>query len=330
MNETNNDLAIELQVVADYFNLGKINSFSEINMGLVNTSWKIITQKGKFVIRKLPSYKTKMELETEQKIILHLHNSSFSYSLPTPLISTKNTSFFKKNDELIWVYKYIDGDLYETLDESSLEEIAIMFRELHSISPEEYSNLLKNNLLTKEKILGSLNSALKLSKGKKDEASRLVKKSYSKFIKILESIIIPSDSIAIIHADITSENILFKNGGLSAILDFEHAGVGLPIEDITIFLQRECSSNNQLDFNKMNLFLKKYCEDEPLKKDDAKLFFNYAILHYVDDFCYFYWVLQNEPERDVSFEHLEQTANLIYWTIENKDKILSFLKEFCE
>jgi len=319
-----------LQVIADFFNLGKIISFSEINMGLVNTSWKLITQKGSYVVRKLPSYKTIEELQTEQSIILSLDDSEFSYSLPTPISSFQGEIFFEENNALIWVYEYIEGEVYESLDAFSLEEIAYMFQELHSLPTPSNHQTLKNNLLTKESVMAGLDSAFLVSKEKTDSASKLVQKSYSSFKKFLELITLSSDSIAIIHADITSENILFKEGHLSAILDFEHAGVGSPIEDITVFLQRECSFNNQLDFTKISAFMKIYCENKLFKKEGAQLFFSYALLHYIDDFCYFYWVLQNEPERDVSFEHLEQTANIINWSVENKSKIVDFFREFCE
>ena len=105
-----------------------------------------------------------------------------------------------------------------------------------------------------------------------------------------------------IHRDLISENLLWKEGRLAGVIDFEHvSGSNDPIvKDIAVTMQYCCRDNKArhlLDVDSVRRFLQSYTESHPLSNREIALIPDLMTAGFLDDFAYAFWMLRNDPVR---------------------------------
>lgn len=105
-----------------------------------------------------------------------------------------------------------------------------------------------------------------------------------------------------IHRDLISENLIWKEGKLAGVIDFEHvSGSNDPIvKDIAVTMQYCCRDHKvryQLAIDSARRFLQSYMEYHPLSNREIALIPDLMTAGFLDDFAFAFWMLRNDPVR---------------------------------
>ncbi len=331
MNEKYN-----INKILSNWDIGKIISFKQIKKGIVNTNFIIKTSKGKFILRKQADFKKVSELKFEIKYLKYLKSKGFSYTIPCPLKTKKNSFFINTNNSVFWLYPYIKGQLVDRFNKSELKEIAKMMAEYHSlIEKAKLDNHSKASNLYQKEIIQELNSYKKQINKKlhKDKKDKIFLKKIKKLLPLLVSLDLSSYSKLPkypLHRDINTENTIWTNEKLSGLIDFENVAEikDAFIKDIAIMLQYSCVNKKfkyKTDINLIKFFIKEYQKYRKLSFFEISLIPIIIVMGAIEDFNYSYHLFLNDPKR-ASINRLNFYSKSALWHYKNKDKILNKLK----
>lgn len=240
------------------------------------------------------------------------------------------------NGHPFWVYRFIRGSSLEPWRENELKQVAEMMALYHRImeasglsNNSEFGDSFHIDWILKELRKFKKRAAKKKRKTKKeivflaevDElmklAGNLEEKDYSKLKKFP------------IHCDLEVENILFRNGRLVGVIDFENVSYRNEtiIRDITTTLQYSCRKEDSahiLDLDKATYFLKEYRNHHNLTNKEIEFIPDLATSEYIDAFYYNYYLLENDPKRG-KIRRLTLYSKSAKWYNRNKERIVSTL-----
>jgi len=246
------------------YNLGKLLNYKEIKEGIENTNYFIQTETGKFI---LTLYEKRVE-EKDLPFFIGLMRNLFDKNFPSPEpIVNKNGNYISEIlGKKAAVVSFLDGKAKKILSPNDCYEVGINTAKLHIIT-KDLTGKRENKL--------SVNSWRKIySKVKKD-----CSKIHSNLPKIIEKNLemieknwpknIPS---GIIHADLFSDNIFFKNNKLSGIIDYYFSCYDFYAFEIAICLNALCfeGKNENLSFNvtKSKKFIDGYSSVRQLTEEE--------------------------------------------------------------
>jgi len=254
----------ELKDFFTKYNLGKLLNYKEIKEGIENTNYFIQTEAGKFI---LTLYEKRVE-EKDLPFFIGLMRNLFDKNFPSPEpIVNKNGNYISEIlGKKAAVVSFLDGKAKKILSPNDCYEVGINTAKLHIIT-KDLTGKRENKL--------SVNSWRKIySKVKKD-----CSKIHSNLPKIIEKNLemieknwpknIPS---GIIHADLFSDNIFFKNNKLSGIIDYYFSCYDFYAFEIAICLNALCfeGKNENLSFNvtKSKKFIDGYSSVRQLTEEE--------------------------------------------------------------
>ena len=254
----------ELKEFFSKYNLGKLLNYKEIKEGIENTNYFIQTETGKFI---LTLYEKRVE-EKDLPFFIGLMRNLFDKNFPSPEpIVNKNGNYISEVlGKKAAVVSFLDGKAKKILSPNDCYEVGINTAKLHMIT---------KDLTSKRENRLSVNSWRNIySKVKKD-----CSKIHSNLPKIIEKNLemieknwpknIPS---GIIHADLFSDNIFFKNNKLSGIIDYYFSCYDFYAFEIAICLNALCfeGKNENLSFNvtKSKKFIDGYSSVRQLTEEE--------------------------------------------------------------
>ena len=248
------------------YNLGKLLSYEGIEEGIENTNYFIQTEKGKFI---LTLYEKRVE-EKDLPFFISLMRNLFDKNFPSPEpIINKNGNYISEiSQKKAAVVTFLDGRAKKILTPNDCYEVGINTAKLHSIT---------KNLTSKRENKLSVNSWKKIYTNVKKDCSKI----YQKLPEIIEKNLdvieknwpknIPS---GIIHADLFSDNIFFKNDKISGIIDYYFSCYDFYAFEIAICLNALCfeGKNENLSFNvtKSKKFIDGYSSIRKLTEEEKK------------------------------------------------------------
>lgn len=140
-----------------------------------------------------------------------------------------------------------------------------------------------------------------------------------------------------IHRDLISENLIWKQGKLAGVIDFEHVSqTNDPvITDIAVTMQYCCRDKkirHQLDLESARRFLQQYRESHPLSDEEVGLIPDLMTAGFIGDFSFAFWMTRNDPKRAKQSEEegygLALGSRAAQWSHSNRERIAeAFLKE---
>ena len=225
------------------YNLGKLLNYEEIKEGIENTNYLIYLEKGKFV---LTLYEKRVE-EKDLPFFISLMRNLFDKNFPSPEpIVNKNGNYITEiAGKKAAVVSFLEGNAKKNLNPDDCYEVGVNTAKMH---------LITKNLKGKRENKLSINSWRKIYNKVKKNCSKIHPKLTVIIEKNLNEIEkkwpknIPS---GIIHADLFSDNIFFKNNKLSGIIDYYFSCYDFYAFEIAICLNALCfeGKNENLSFN---------------------------------------------------------------------------------
>ncbi len=248
------------------YDLGKLSSYKEIKEGIENTNYLIQTEKGKYI---LTLYEKRVE-EKDLPFFIGLMKNLCDKKFPSPEpIINRNGSYISEIDnKKAAVISFLDGKAKKILDPENCHDIGSYTAKLHLIT-KDLSGKRENKL--------SIDSWRKIYEKVKKDCSKIHPNLSNVIEKNLDEIEknwpknIPS---GIIHADLFPDNIFFKNGKLSGIIDYYFSCNDFFAFEIAVCLNALCfeGRNENLSFNvtKAKKFIDGYSSFRALSETEKK------------------------------------------------------------
>lgn len=239
--------------IADFFSLGIVTKIKKAPAS-ANINFFIKTSRGHFFVKINLEPHTLDNKLTEVKYLEHIINAGIP---ATPyLIGENGSPILEIGQNMIMVQNVIPG-YNPSITRARISEVARYLGKLSLVPinslPYRYGWLspeyVEKNL---EKISGS-------------SEAREILASYHSCQKFVE-IISPKLPYSIIHGDLHSENVIFKNGHLAAIVDWEDSTIAPSLFDFVSSVAYWCSKDGTINNKSYENFYSNYTRERPLTK----------------------------------------------------------------
>jgi|TARA_Y100000310_G_C20519316_1_gene732856 Ser/Thr protein kinase RdoA (MazF antagonist) len=286
----------EIFEIARKFSLGKIKSCKIIKGGLVNHNYLMKTETGKYIIRIVGNNSPEKikHLKLQFKILNFLKEKDFPYKIPFPLKANNSKEIIVFGKKRIWVYEMIEGTNRNRPNILQIKQMAKALATYHKYvknlkgkTKVDNSNRRIQNSFKKMKIINGKTEADILAIKYKDFFEELFNK--------VKNINLHTNSL-FLHGDFDSSNVLFHNGKLNAIIDFDETSYSSRIFDISVSLRDSCYTQGKLDMRKIKIYLKEYEKIIKLSKKEKENIIPIILYANVDFFVWAYTDMKKEPE----------------------------------
>lgn len=211
------------------YDLGELREYNEMAGGQANSSFLIRTEKGKFVLS-VCDEKSESEIRTLTSTLQHLNNRDFNTSrLMTTREGTGYSSFEGKP---VYVKEYLEGGIVAEPSPEMIHQTGQALARLHQIRPpaglpETFSYGIESFREVTD-LSGQFPTWLT---GVTDQLKPALNMGLRK---------------GLVHGDLFYDNVLFDQGQLAAILDFEEACHYYLIFDLGMCAAGTCSTSGLL------------------------------------------------------------------------------------
>ncbi len=198
----------DIDLILENYNIGKRLDFSTMKGGQANSSYTIKTIQGNFILS-VCDEKNSKEINILVMVLKYLESQNYPASR---LVQTAGKSdFIIWSDKPIYIKRYLDGDVVKELSSNMLRQVGKSISQLHEILPLKIMpHQFPYGLASFQEVLdGRIHHSYIPWLNKKKE--------------FLDKYLDTSMNKRFIHGDIFWDNLLFSNGKLIAVLDFEEA-----------------------------------------------------------------------------------------------------------
>ena len=262
------------------YNLGKLLEHKEIKEGIENTNYFIRTEGGKFILTLYEKRVDEKDLPFFIGLMKNLYDQNFPS--PQPIINNNGNYISEILGKKAAVVSFVDGNAKKILSPDNCYNVGINTAKLH---------LITNNLNAKRENKLSINSWRKIYNKVKKDCSKIhsnLPNIIEKNLDIIEKNWPKNIPSGIIHADLFSDNIFFKENKLSGIIDFYFSCNDFYAFEIAICLNALCfeGKNENLSFNvtKAKKFIDGYSSIRKLskaEKDSLKILCQGAAIRFL-------------------------------------------------
>lgn len=289
----------QINKIGNQFGL-KLKTYTPNKGGACNSNFLIRTKDKKKYMFTLVEERTKKESAALSKLLLWLKKNQYP---TTPLVKTinkKNFTLYK--NKAVLIKKYLKGEVYEQLKPKHLRQVGQSLAELHKIpAPDFLPKYLYYEMPKFKEVIGP---------GIDPFYEKWLKKRLQYFKNKL-----PDDlPKGLIHADLFSDNILFKKNKLKAIIDFEEASNYTLIYDIGMTILGVCLDDGKIIKKKTQALIKGYQKIRQLKNKEIKhlqLFTQYAAVLTSSWRFWKYHIDAPNPERKNKHREMMGNAEMI-------------------
>jgi len=246
------------------YNVGKLLDFKGIKEGIENTNYFIKTKEGKFILTLYEKRVDKKDLPFFMSLMRNLYDSEFPS--PEPIINKNGSYISEISLKKAALVSFLEGSSKKILSPDNCYQVGIYTAKMH---------LITKNLANKRENKLSVNSWRAIYNRVKKDCSKIHPNLNEVIQKNLDEVEenwpknIPS---GIIHADLFSDNIFFKNNKLSGIIDYYFSCYDYYAFEIAICLNALCfeGQKENLSFNvtKAKKYIDGYLKIKKLSEDE--------------------------------------------------------------
>ena len=232
-----------IEEILSNYSIGKLNSFEGIQEGIENTNYFLRVDNKKYILTIYEKRVKPVDLPFFSNLMRGLNKANFK--CPIPILNNKKKAITDYSSKKMMVVTFLEGEAKQTLTPQNCKLVGAEVAKMHEIT-KKFDSKRKNDL--------SVNSWRKLFNSVKDECSKI----HPDLSKLIEANLqdveknwpqdLPS---GIIHADLFSDNIFFKNKNFSGIIDFYFSCNDFYALEIAICFNALCfdGPKNNLSFN---------------------------------------------------------------------------------
>jgi homoserine kinase type II len=256
----------DIEEILSNYPIGKLKSFKGIQEGIENTNYYLLVEEKKYILTIYEKRVNPEDLPFFSELMSGLNNKK--YKCPVPIINNKNTTISDYKGKKLMVVSFLEGKAKQVLTPNDCKQVGIEVARMHEIT-KDFKIKRNNNLsiTSWRNLFNSIkNQCAKINKDLPNliEANLIdVEKNWPKNL--------PS---GIIHADLFNDNIFFKNGKFSGIIDFYFSCNDFYSFEIAICFNALCfdgqKSNLSFNVTKAKNFIDGYSKIRKLSKEEKK------------------------------------------------------------
>ncbi|MFT5726737.1 MAG: homoserine kinase type II [Desulforhopalus sp.] len=236
------------------YDLGELLDFQIMDGGQANSSVIITTGRGKYVLS-VCDEKSEKDIKILTSTLDQLNHHGFRTSR---LIKTREvTGHIDYQGKPVYIKEYIEGDVEKLLSAEMYYQIGQELAKLHSVPAP--SDLLETFSYGIEKFI-------EVTASDGDYPIWLKEKT-----KQLQSCLNNGLPKGFVHGDLFYDNILFHNGKLTAVLDFEEACHYFLVFDLGMCIAGSCSVGETLSLDSATSLVEGYQSVRQLEKLEKEL-----------------------------------------------------------
>jgi homoserine kinase type II len=233
----------DIEEILENYSIGKLKSFEGIQDGIENTNYYLLVEEKKYILTIYEKRVNSEDLPFFSDLMTGLKNKN--YKCPVPIINNKNNTISDYKEKKLMIVSFLEGKAKKVLTPLDCKQVGIEAAKMHEITKD--FKIKRNNNLSVKSWRNLFNSIKEqCTKINKDLPSLIeanlidVEKNWPKNL--------PS---GIIHADLFSDNIFFKNEKFSGIIDFYFSCNDFYSFEIAICFNALCfdGEKNNLSFN---------------------------------------------------------------------------------
>ena len=250
---------IELAKFIGEYDIGARKSCEGITEGVENSNYLLTTEKGKFI---LTLYEKRVNFEDLPFFLgLMEHLAKTGLPCPTPIHDFDGKVLKQLCGKPAAITSFLDGVSPERLDNYHCAQVGTALAKLHLFGSNY--KLKRRNSLSK----GGWGKLFKESEQRADEVTAGLANLMREEIKHLEFNWPQNLPSGIIHADLFPDNVFFKNGHLTGLIDFYFACNDFLAYDLAVCINAWCFEPNYLfNTSKAQLMINAYCKERPLSE----------------------------------------------------------------
>ena len=255
----------EIRKICRLYGIKEVADAKLLASGFANRNFKIKTEKGNFFYRVCTQQEDVKNIIYEVDIFLELKKINFPTAYPIPAKDGNFISDSKGGKVLIYEFK--EGSEPE-LNHQTAGEIAKCVAKLNSFKG--FEKYPRKNII-------HLDNCFELIEMFKT-APFQYPEIYTYFKEQTEFLVKPiSETLpkGLIHGDVFPDNTIFKNGKLSALIDFEEVCVDNLLMEIGMCINGFCFINNKLNLSLMKTFLFEYNQIRQMTEKEWELLYYY-------------------------------------------------------
>jgi homoserine kinase type II len=277
---TNIDL-IEANKILALYDLPKAKSLTPIKQGISNSNFIATLEDDNEIILKISNDKDDSQLLGEQHILLNLRTLGFYFS-PAPLLTKNNEPFYYLSPWCGVLFPKLKGKVPVPAP-NVCYEIGATLGKLHQLAQEEKCQGLKYPVRDVSKVSYLLHDIQHFTNSSlcpedfKEVFHQVLPETSLTFINS----IFPTLTRSILHGDLYFDNTLFQDDALTAILDFEQAGMGPCLFDIGVSISGSCLQDGKLNHDLTKNFVQGYVSQRALEGNEKKILYHMVLIGFL-------------------------------------------------
>jgi homoserine kinase type II len=254
----------DIKRIVSKYDLGEVSTFENLKGGQANTSFKLTTTTGFFILS-ICDEKSFSEVGRLAGLLRHLEEKDFP---TTRVINASDGRLVTEHQSKpVFIKRYLEGSVPKEMKLKMLYRLGREIARLHRIeAPKDLPNRFAYGLKSFDEVIFSP-AATEYRTWLKE------KRAY------LEQAISPDLPRGLIHGDIFYDNTLFKDDELVAIIDFEEACRYYKVFDLGMCAVGACHTKGLADLKKMQRLVDGYQSIrrlEPVEKEQLQAFVIYG------------------------------------------------------
>ena len=256
----------DIEEILSNYSIGKLKSFKGIQEGIENTNYYLLVEEKKYILTIYEKRVNPEDLPFFSELMSGLNNKK--YKCPVPIFNNKNITISDYKGKKLMIVSFLEGKAKQVLTPNDCKQVGVEVARMHEIT-KDFRIKRNNNLsiTSWRNLFNSIkNQCAKINKDLPNliEANLIdVEKNWPKNL--------PS---GIIHADLFSDNIFFKNEKFNGIIDFYFSCNDFYSFEIAICFNALCfdGQKDNLSFNvtKAKNFIDGYSKIRKLSEEEKE------------------------------------------------------------
>jgi len=276
INIENSILVEIIETIERMFSI-KVIEYAEINRGLLNLKWKVITNKGTLFIKqyneeRYPASNVKRTNRLNTALLIQKRLSEEGIRCPHILTSNGEVILRTKQNIRFIITEYREGGLVYAgkINCNQFHDLGIELGKIHSL----VNNKIEEKAIprwivpSKEQLIAEWNENWILINGRNTEYINTLLKLQKEIFENIDMSIFEGSKPGWAHSDLWCDNILFYPDSLSAIIDFDRFQYIYPELDISRAILSFALDNNCLRMDVVKAFIDGYNQFGNIAADD--------------------------------------------------------------
>lgn len=277
MINVENSILVEIKETIERMLSIRVTEYAEINRGLLNLKWKVITNNGTLFIKqyseeRYPTSNEKRLNRLNTALLIQKRLSEKGIRCPHILTFNEEVILRTKRNIRFIITEYRDGNLINAgkINCNQFHDLGIELGKIHSLVNNQIDEkaIPRWVVPSKEQLIAEWNENWILTNGRNTADINAFLKLQKEIFENIDINIFEGSKPGWAHSDLWCDNILFYTDSLSAILDFDRFQYIYPELDISRAILSFALDDNCLRLDAVKAFMDGYNQFGNITADD--------------------------------------------------------------